>query len=75
MVDKYFKGAKGNFFIEAGANDGETISNTVFFELKRNWTGILIEPNPEAFQKLLAKNRQIFTLIFFLFLYFNLKLS
>ena len=32
------------FFIEAGADDLETDSNTLFFEIERGWTGILVEP-------------------------------
>ena len=32
------------FFIEAGADDLITDSNTLFFEIERSWTGILIEP-------------------------------
>jgi FkbM family methyltransferase len=35
------------FFIEAGANDGMSQSNTVFLERYRNWTGILVEPIPD----------------------------
>ena len=29
----------GGFFIESGAYNGEEISNSLFFELKRNYTG------------------------------------
>ena len=47
---------RDGFFVELGAHDGETQSNTKFFELFKNWKGILIEPNPESFAKLL-KNR------------------
>ena len=32
-------GKRNGFFIESGAYDGETISNSLFFELKRNYTG------------------------------------
>ena len=32
------------FFIEAGADDLVTDSNTLFFEIERGWTGILVEP-------------------------------
>ena len=46
---------KNGFFIEAGAHDGELISNTLFFELKQSWTGLLIEPNPDAFEVLNKK--------------------
>ena len=34
------------FFIEAGANDGVTQSNTLFFERHRGWRGLLVEPIP-----------------------------
>jgi len=34
------------FFIEIGSYDGESLSNTLFFEMRRNWTGLLIEANP-----------------------------
>jgi FkbM family methyltransferase len=34
-------------FVEAGANDGETQSNTAYFARHRGWRGLLIEPIPE----------------------------
>ncbi len=40
-------GQRDGFFIEAGANDGYTQSNTYYFEKMRNWSGILIEPIPD----------------------------
>jgi FkbM family methyltransferase len=33
-------------FVEAGANDGIAQSNTLYFEAKRGWRGLLIEPEP-----------------------------
>lgn len=39
------------FFIEVGANDGYTQSNTYFLEKKRGWQGILIEGIPELYEK------------------------
>ena len=44
-------GVKSNFYIEAGANDGITQSNTAMFEFQYGWTGILVEPNFENYQK------------------------
>lgn len=32
------------FYVELGANDGVSQSNTLYFELNKNWNGILIEP-------------------------------
>lgn len=51
-----FKNKKNGIYIELGALDGITYSNTKFFEDTLNWTGILIEPHPEQFNYLL-KNR------------------
>lgn len=59
--DKYlnetiFKEKKNGFFVDVGAHDGISFSNTYFFEKNLNWQGICIEPNPDIFQKLI-KNR------------------
>ena len=35
------------FFVEAGANDGVSQSNTLYFEKYHQWRGILIEPIPD----------------------------
>jgi FkbM family methyltransferase len=35
------------FFIEAGAHDGLTQSNTALLEFSHGWTGLLVEPIPE----------------------------
>ena len=37
---------EGGFFIEAGANDGFTQSNTYFLEKSRGWSGVLVEAVP-----------------------------
>ncbi|MCH2127440.1 MAG: FkbM family methyltransferase [Pirellulaceae bacterium] len=43
-------------FVEAGALDGITASNTLYFENYRGWTGLLIEPVP-TYWELCARNR------------------
>jgi len=45
------------FFVEAGANDGVTQSNTYYFEKVRKWRGLLVEPIP-ALAAACAKNRR-----------------
>ena len=45
------------FFIECGAADGFTFSNSLFFERGRSWTGLLIEPNPKLFKTLMKVKR------------------
>lgn len=43
---------KNGFYIEIGAFDGVSQSNTWFYEKELNWLGLLIEPNPKFFKKL-----------------------
>jgi FkbM family methyltransferase len=37
------------FFVELGANDGVTQSNTLHFERFRGWKGVLVEPIPHNY--------------------------
>ena len=60
LVDKLLKRRRGGVFLECGAHDGETFSNSLFFELHRNWTGVLIEGNVNHYPALLSKNRNAF---------------
>jgi FkbM family methyltransferase len=41
----------GGYFVELGANDGVTQSNSLYFEKYRNWRGLLVEPVPQNFLK------------------------
>lgn len=40
----------GGFFVEAGANDGFTQSNTYWLERFRGWRGVLVEPMPSCYE-------------------------
>lgn len=40
---------RDGFFIEAGAADGTTVSNTYFLERCRGWRGVLVEPVASAY--------------------------
>jgi hypothetical protein len=45
FLDKVlFKKKQNGFFIEIGAHDGISFSNSFFFEKNRSWEGICIEP-------------------------------
>ena len=52
FVDQYFNKARNKIFLEVRAVDGVTLSNTLFLERHRNWTGLLIEPNRDLYRKL-----------------------
>lgn len=54
LSEKYLNYRNG-FFIELGAMDGITYSNTLYFEKILNWTGILIEPTNQY--EFLVRNR------------------
>ena len=42
---------KSGFFIEAGANDGISMSNTYMYEFFMDWKGLLVEPNENRYNK------------------------
>lgn len=46
IVDRLLNGKAGGVFVDVGGYDGVTGSNTLFFEVFRKWSGILIEPAP-----------------------------
>lgn len=47
-----FHGMRDGIFVDVGAHDGESLSNTYFFEKERGWKGICVEPIPSVFEKL-----------------------
>ncbi|XP_057372289.1 uncharacterized protein LOC130693183 [Daphnia carinata] len=51
-----------DFFIESGAADGESFSNSLFLERYMNWTGLLIELEPKSYGNLAKRNRKSWTL-------------
>ena len=55
-VLKFYNHKENGFYIEIGASDGITLSNTYLLATKYNWKGICVEPIPKNFE-LLCKNR------------------
>ncbi|HEY4278330.1 MAG TPA: FkbM family methyltransferase [Conexibacter sp.] len=45
-LEPYIGDVQRGFFVEAGANDGFTQSNTYHLERERGWSGLLVEPVP-----------------------------
>ena len=56
------QGLRGGTFLECGAFDGETASNTLPLEYEYGWSGYLIEPNPYYYTQIVGKNRNVTSL-------------
>jgi FkbM family methyltransferase len=56
FLDRHvFGGQRGGVFVDVGAHDGETFSNSLFLEEQRGWTGLCIEPNPGVYERLAVR--------------------
>ena len=56
-VLEVYKYKKGGFFVDIGASDGTSLSNTYLLETKYDWKGICAEPLPSKWD-LLNQNRK-----------------
>jgi len=54
LNDHFFHNRRGGVFVDIGAHDGKTLSNTYFFEKELGWTGLCVEPLPSVFEQLKA---------------------
>ena len=52
LFEMYFKDLKGGVYLELGALDGVTYSNTKFFQETLGWGGVLIEASTPSFNGL-----------------------
>ncbi|XP_042203178.1 protein Star-like [Homarus americanus] len=50
------------FFVEVGAVDGETLSNSLYLERNLRWSGLLIEVFPTTYKTLLQKHRKAYSI-------------
>jgi FkbM family methyltransferase len=51
-VVELFGARRGGVFLDIGAHDGVSYSNTFYLEKELGWTGICIEPHPGVFSRL-----------------------
>ena len=52
MNEHFFHNKKQGTFVDIGAHNGVTISNSLFYEKKLGWQGICVEPMPKIFKEL-----------------------
>jgi FkbM family methyltransferase len=50
--EKLFHNKKKGIFVDVGAHDGISYSNSYYFEKELGWTGICVEPHPSIFPQL-----------------------
>ncbi|XP_066965704.1 protein Star-like [Macrobrachium rosenbergii] len=62
IASAMFNGMRDGFFVEVGAVDGESLSNSMFFERELGWSGLLIEASPSYFKTLQKKNRKAYSI-------------
>ncbi|KAK7071962.1 hypothetical protein SK128_010242, partial [Halocaridina rubra] len=58
LLLKVLGNIQDGFFVEAGAIDGEFLSNTLALERTLGWNGLLIEADGDTFQKLQNRHRK-----------------
>ena len=56
VYENYFQGKTDGYFVDIGAHDGTTFSNSKFYE-QLGWTGVCVEPNPKVFKTLQANRK------------------
>lgn len=52
IAETVFPGMRNGVFVDVGAHDGVSFSNTAFLEKELGWTGLAVEPIPEVFEQL-----------------------
>ncbi|MFK5997478.1 MAG: FkbM family methyltransferase [Rhodobacterales bacterium] len=57
MIDRLLNGKRGGVFVDIGGYDGVTGSNSLFFEVFRNWTGLLVDASPVQVERAKAARR------------------
>lgn len=50
---------RAGYFLEIGANDGFTLSNTVYLEENFGWEGVLVEANPKYMDSLSNRKKSV----------------
>ena len=57
LVLQLLDGKRGGFFLDSGAADGVSASNTLLLEVQCGWTGICVEPDAAFFERLVTNRR------------------
>ncbi|CAL4122640.1 unnamed protein product, partial [Meganyctiphanes norvegica] len=58
IVKTIFDNEPAGFYVEAGALDGEYLSNSLYLERDLGWSGLLVEATGDSFDILMSKHRK-----------------
>ncbi|CAB3372477.1 Hypothetical predicted protein [Cloeon dipterum] len=58
-IIRLLRNKTNGFFVECGGLDGETRSNTLYFERFLGWKGLVVEADPLNFMKMLPRRRKV----------------
>jgi hypothetical protein len=58
LVDTILGRKENGVFVESGAYNGVSLSNSLFLEATRNWTGLLIEANPYLYNQIVQSSNR-----------------
>jgi FkbM family methyltransferase len=58
-VHEVFQTKRDGYFLDFGAFDGTTMSNTIFLERALGWQGICVEPNPTYYPTMCSVRKAI----------------
>jgi FkbM family methyltransferase len=54
FIVNFYNGKRNGVFVDIGAHDGITLSNTYALEKELGWVGICVEPMPHEYDKLIS---------------------
>lgn len=57
LLELFFRGQRNGVFVDIGARDGETASNSLLFERFMGWRGLCTESNPAQYAQLVTRRK------------------
>jgi FkbM family methyltransferase len=57
VIRRLFEGVNNGRFLDVGAHDGRTFSNTLALVEERGWSGVCVEPSPMVFPRLMETHK------------------
>jgi len=62
VIQALTRNKTGGVFVESGAHDGESMSNSLLLETEFGWRGLLVEPSQQLFPQIRGRGRRAWAL-------------